>query len=219
MKSNLKANSTIVICSCIIVTAFFFCSITEEFHGFNDFRAKICYDGSVHYNFPSRFKTLCQLDVSRFPFDVQTCSLTFGSWACNGLELDVTSKSNIVDISAVEENAEWEIVESPIVRHEIIYGCCPEPYPDVTFYINLRRKPTHYVINIIIPSILITCVAGLGFILPVDAGEKIGLQLTVMLTISVFQMLVAEKLPPAADSQPRICKLSMSLSDLFDSIS
>ena len=31
-----------------------------------------------------------------------------------------------------------------------------------------------------------------------------------MLTISVFQVLVAEKLPPAADSQPRICKLNMS---------
>lgn len=163
----------------------------------------------MNYNFPSRIKTLCQLDVSRFPFDVQTCSLTFGSWACNGLELDVTSKSNIADISAVVENAEWEIVESPIARHEIIYGCCPEPYPDITIYINLRRKPTHYIINIIIPSILITCVAVLGFILPVDAGEKIGLQLTVMLTISVFQMLVAEKLPPAADSQPRICKLNI----------
>jgi hypothetical protein len=129
------------------------------------------FDLNVRYNFPSRLKTLCQLDVSRFPFDVQTCSLTFGSWACNGLELDVTSKSNITDISSVEENAEWEIMESPIIRHEIIYGCCPEPYPDITFYINLRRKPTHYVINIIIPSILITCVAVLGFILPVDAME------------------------------------------------
>jgi hypothetical protein len=41
------------------------------------------------------------------------------------------------DLSSTKENVEWIIDKVPIVRHELFYGCCPEPYPDVTFYIHL----------------------------------------------------------------------------------
>ncbi|XP_076101735.1 neuronal acetylcholine receptor subunit alpha-10-like isoform X1 [Mytilus galloprovincialis] len=179
-------------------------SVAEEFFGLLDYRAIIHSDGTVRYTFPTKLETFCQLDVSRFPFDSQICTLTFGSWVHNGFEIDVTSLVSKVDLSQTKENAEWSITKGEIVRHEVIYGCCPEPYPDVTVYVYMKRKPTGYVINIIIPSMLVTSIAILGFILPVDSGEKIGLQLTVMLTISVFQMLVAEKLPPSADVEPLI---------------
>lgn len=186
-------------CKCV------FFSVAEEFFGLLDYRAIIHSDGTVRYTFPTKLETFCQLDVSRFPFDSQICTLTFGSWVHNGFEIDVTSLVGKVDLSQTKENAEWSITKGEIVRHEVIYGCCPEPYPDVTVYVYMKRKPTGYVINIIIPSMLVTSIAILGFILPVDSGEKIGLQLTVMLTISVFQMLVAEKLPPSADVEPLIC--------------
>lgn len=186
-------------CKCV------FFSVAEEFFGLLDYRAIIHSDGTVRYTFPTKLETFCQLDVSRFPFDSQICTLTFGSWVHNGFKIDVTSLVSKVDLSQTKENAEWSITKGEIVRHEVIYGCCPEPYPDVTVYVYMKRKPTGYVINIIIPSMLVTSIAILGFILPVDSGEKIGLQLTVMLTISVFQMLVAEKLPPSADVEPLIC--------------
>lgn len=179
-------------------------SVGEEFYGLLDYRVTILNDGTVKYGFPTKLETFCQLDVSQFPFDSQICTLTLGSWVHNGFEIDVTSLVGKVDLSQTKENAEWSITKGEIVRHEVIYGCCPEPYPDVTVYVYMKRKPTAYVINIIIPSMLVTSIAILGFILPVDSGEKIGLQLTVMLTISVFQMLVAEKLPPSADVEPLI---------------
>ena len=130
----------------------------------------------------------------------------FGSWSYHGYELDLSSKINRADLSSVKENVEWIINKAPAIRHEIYYGCCPEPYPDVTFYIYLSRKPDYYVTNIIIPSIMVTLVAALGFFLPVDAGEKVGLELTVMLAMSVFQLLIADHLPPSADETPWICK-------------
>lgn len=158
------------------------------------------------YNFPSKIETLCPVKVAKFPFDSQICSFMFGSWSYHGYELDLSSKINRADLSSVKENVEWIIDKAPAIRHEVYYGCCPEPYPDVTFYIYLSRKPDYYVTNIIIPSIMVTLVAALGFFLPVDSGEKVGLELTVMLAMSVFQLLIADHLPPSADETPWICK-------------
>ena len=41
------------------------------------------------------------------------------------------------DLSSYVSNVEWEVTGVPVVRHELIYGCCPEPFPDVTFYIQV----------------------------------------------------------------------------------
>lgn len=33
--------------------------------------------GNVSWNFPASISTLCQLDLRRFPYDQQTCTLNF----------------------------------------------------------------------------------------------------------------------------------------------
>ncbi|XP_071166172.1 neuronal acetylcholine receptor subunit alpha-10-like [Mytilus edulis] len=179
-------------------------SISAEFYGFKDYRALIYSDGYVAYNFPTKIEALCPIDVAKFPFDSQVCELMFGSWSYNGLQLDIRSKNVEGDLSSMKEHVEWIVEKTANVRHEVYYGCCPEPFIDVTFYIHLKRKPAYYITNIIVPSFLITMVASFGFLLPVDSGEKVGLELTVMLAMSVFQLLVADKLPPSADSTPWI---------------
>nr|KAG5705934.1 hypothetical protein BaRGS_010824 [Batillaria attramentaria] len=128
----------------------------------------------------------------------------FGSWAYNGLQLDVTNRSQAGDISSFIANSEFHLDSIPLERHELYYACCPEPYPDVTFYVIVKRKPTFYVINLLFPCILITSVAALGFILPPDAGEKIGLEITVLLALAVFQLLLSEAMPPSSETFPMI---------------
>ncbi len=62
-----------------------------------------------------------------------------------------------------------------MTRSEKFYECCPEPYPDLKFYIRIRRRTLYYGFNMIIPSLLISLMTVLGFTLPPDAGEKITL--------------------------------------------
>ena len=63
----------------------------------------------------------------------------------------------------------------PGQRNSIIYECCPEPYVDITFTINIRRRTLYYFFNLIVPCVLISSMALLGFTLPPDAGEKLTL--------------------------------------------
>lgn len=86
----------------------------------------------------------------------------------------------------------------------IYYGCCPEPFPDVTFTVEMKRKPKFYVLTIIFPCTLVLALAALGFILPADSGEKVSLEVTVLLSLSVFLLLVSDKLPASAETFPII---------------
>ncbi len=57
----------------------------------------------------------------------------------------------------------------------ISYDCCPEKYPFVMFEIHIRRRTLYFVFNLIFPCILISLMSLLGFLLPPDSSEKIGL--------------------------------------------
>ena len=63
----------------------------------------------------------------------------------------------------------------PGERHERYYDCCPEPYVDITFKIHIRRRTLYYFFNLIVPCVLISSMALLGFTLPPDSGEKLTL--------------------------------------------
>jgi len=54
------------------------------------------------------------------------------------------------------------------------------------------------------PCVLITLVALLGFYMPSDSGEKISMGITTLLSMTVFLMIVAERLPPVSDVVPLI---------------
>ena len=83
-----------------------------------------------------------------------------------------------------------------------MYACCLEPYPDVTFTIHMTRRSLFYIINLIFPCLLIYAVSFLGFFLPVESGEKVNLEITILLALVVFLLIVGETLPPTPDAIP-----------------
>nr|XP_006013208.2 PREDICTED: neuronal acetylcholine receptor subunit alpha-7-like [Latimeria chalumnae] len=151
---------------------------------------------------PGIFTSSCNIDVRWFPFDVQNCELKFGSWTYDGWLLDLQMTD--ADISGYMPNGEWDLVGVSGTRNEIFYDCCKEPYPDVTFYVTIRRRTLYYALNLLIPCVLLSTMTLLVFLLPADSGEKISLGITVLLSLTVFMLLVAEIMPATSDSIPLI---------------
>lgn len=85
----------------------------------------------------------------------------------------------------------------PAKKNVILYGCCSDPYPDITYTLHLKRRASFYIFNLLIPCMMISFLAPLGFYLPADSGEKVSLGVTVLLALTVFQLLVAESMPPS----------------------
>lgn len=76
----------------------------------------------------------------------------------------------------------------PGKKNTITYQCCPEPYVDVTFTIQIRRRTLYYFFNLIVPCVLISSMALLGFTLPPDSGEKLTLGMYELLIFKVYLM-------------------------------
>uniref|UniRef100_A0A665WHI5 Neuronal acetylcholine receptor subunit alpha-9-I-like n=1 Tax=Echeneis naucrates TaxID=173247 RepID=A0A665WHI5_ECHNA len=169
----------------------------EESSGPSSTNVKLRYNGEIIWDSPAITKSTCVVDVSYFPFDWQQCNLTFGSWTYNG--------NQVGDLSDFVENVEWECHGMPAVRNVMMYGCCSDPYTEITYTLLLKRRSSFYIFNLLLPCFLISFLAPLGFYLPADSGEKVSLGVTVLLALTVFQLLVAESMPPA-ESMPYIGK-------------
>ncbi|XP_037782073.1 neuronal acetylcholine receptor subunit alpha-10-like [Penaeus monodon] len=172
--------------------------------GYMRSKAMVGYEGKVFWPPPTKFRSTCPVDVTYFPFDDQTCILKLGSWIYDGFQVDVTNRTADVDLTNYIPNGEWELLEARIIRNVIYYSCCPEPFPDVTITITIRRKTLYYMYNVVLPCMMMSVLTLLVFCLPPDSGEKIALGVTVLLAFSVFMLAIAEKMPETSESIPLI---------------
>ncbi|KAF3838291.1 hypothetical protein F7725_010059 [Dissostichus mawsoni] len=175
----------------------------DDSSGPMDTNVKLRYNGEITWDAPAITKSSCVVDVSYFPFDSQECNLTFGSWTYNGNQVDIIMGMDSGDLSDFVENVEWECHGMPATKNVIMYGCCSDPYPDITYTVLLQRRSSFYIFNLLLPCFLISFLAPLGFYLPADSGEKVSLGVTVLLALTVFQLMVAESMPPS-ESVPLI---------------
>uniref|UniRef100_A0A4X1VB88 Neuronal acetylcholine receptor subunit alpha-2 n=1 Tax=Sus scrofa TaxID=9823 RepID=A0A4X1VB88_PIG len=158
-------------------------------------KAHLFSSGTVHWVPPAIYKSSCSIDVTFFPFDQQNCKMKFGSWTYDKAKIDLVQMEQTVDLKDYWESGEWAIVNATGTYNSKKYDCCAEIYPDVTYAFVIRRLPLFYTINLIIPCLLISCLTVLVFYLPSDCGEKITLCISVLLSLTVFLLLITEIIP------------------------
>ena len=152
------------------------------------------YDGYQQWLNPAIFKSICDVDVTFFPFDDQNCKLKFGSWAFDISKINLHSRKVTTNANYVK-NGEFKLMALNVRRNEVKYQCCQHAFVDVTVIIKIRRESLDYILKLIIPCSLISSMIFLGFILPPESGERIGLSITVLLAMTVFQQLSSELMP------------------------
>ncbi|XP_026188075.1 neuronal acetylcholine receptor subunit alpha-2-like [Mastacembelus armatus] len=158
-------------------------------------KAHLFYDGQIKWMPPAIYKSSCSIDVTFFPFDQQSCKMKFGSWTYDRAKIDLISMASDVDQMDYWESGEWVIVNAVGKYNTKKYECCTEIYADITYYFIIRRLPLFYTINLIIPCLLISCLTVLVFYLPSQCGEKITLCISVLLSLTVFLLLITEIIP------------------------
>ena len=111
-----------------------------------------------------------------------------------------------IDTKHLQPSVEWDILSVTARKTEKFYTCCSEPYPDITFNITIRRKTLFHTVNLIIPSVSISLITVLVFYLPSSSGEKIALCISILLSLTVFFLLLSEIIPPTSLVVPLIGK-------------
>ena len=108
-----------------------------------DTKVILHHDGRNEWFAPTEIKSICKIDITFFPFDEQTCFLTFGSWTYNSQHLDLALKNNTADLQKYTRNGQWTLVSVNATKNTVKYSCCRSEHRspfDFTISVTRRKK-------------------------------------------------------------------------------
>ncbi|XP_033735887.1 acetylcholine receptor subunit beta-like [Pecten maximus] len=149
-------------------------------------------DGIAKWELSNIFDTVCNADISYYPFDNQTCEIRLFVDGYDYREIHVHTRQNTADLTYYIENSEWEL---------IIIDVNAKP-DSLMLQFSLKRRSAFIVVNMMLPLLSLCILNMFVFVLPVDSGERVGFSITILLSISVFMSIVSDLLPNA--SSPNI---------------
>lgn len=174
----------------------------ESIYGeYKEFQATLRSDGTLRWEPGGIFKTMCNIDITYYPFDEQRCELVFGAWSYYTTKMNLTTDSVRINLGTYETNGEWEITGTSAARREFHFECCPhQRFSNIAFTIELRRRHTFYIMNVILPGILTSAVLlSIFFCVP---SQKVHIGVAALLSFRLFLVNVADTIPRTSDHVP-----------------
>ncbi|KAM4614564.1 5-hydroxytryptamine receptor 3A-like [Discoglossus pictus] len=164
----------------------------------------IYYNGSIVYAVPLRIISSCNLDIYKFPFDTQTCSLSFGSYVHTVDDIVMLPSSNSSMVSSTSKEifasrGDWSLLDITVVNET--YENEGDLYNQVIYKISIKRTPTVFIINLIAPACLLVILDIFGMFIPIESADRINFKITVVLGFSVL-LLILNDLLPSSSSTP-----------------
>jgi len=135
------------------------------------------------------------------PSFISNCSVLALLWGNTGCCLYQ------VDLTNYEKSGTWDVVDVPGVYKSRYDETERRNISRAEFTIVMRRKTLFYMVNLILPCVLISMLSMVVFYLPTTAGEKVTMSVSIFLALIVFlQVLVTNLLPPSSLSLPLFAK-------------
>ncbi|CAI5439752.1 unnamed protein product [Caenorhabditis angaria] len=156
---------------------------------------QIVHNGMIDSHIPLKLTTNCKLDMTDFPFDIQTCSIQIGLPSFNSklFEISVDVPRDIAQSTNLG-NSVWRVVKLTWESQEI------KPEDNKTDVIkmaviklHLKRNPIYYMYMIVLPTFVINSISMAGVFM--KNGEKIQIGLTHIMTLTFILGILADKLP------------------------
>ena len=98
-----------------------------------------------------------------------------------------------------DDNNEWELLSYSYEQSSVTDLIAQNKFKTLQMTINCRRNNGFYTVTLFMPILFLTLLAPIGLILPADAGEKMGLQITVMLTVVIYIDVLQGSIPGKAN--------------------
>ncbi|XP_033749301.1 neuronal acetylcholine receptor subunit alpha-3-like [Pecten maximus] len=146
---------------------------------------KVDNHGEILWNPQEVFETKCDIDITKFPFDRQSCNLVFVMWAHSPQDVSLALKESPLHTDLYEQNGVWDLYSSSIKLDK----------GNIVISLTLDRNSNFYILTTICPIILLSFLDIFTFVIPVESGEKIGYSMTVHLAFAVLLTIVSSSLP------------------------
>ncbi|XP_033466547.2 5-hydroxytryptamine receptor 3A-like [Epinephelus lanceolatus] len=167
----------------------------------------ITWDGRVEYRNDQVLVSTCRMQVYKFPFDVQSCSLSFKSVVYSDKELKfeaILDASKITDWSreVMRTQYEWLFINMTVKEKTVNNFSYNQSM--IVYTIKMRRRSVLYIANFLLPILFFFCLDLASFLISDTGGEKLSFKVTVLLAVTVMQLILNEILPASSDRIPLI---------------
>ncbi|XP_016532061.1 5-hydroxytryptamine receptor 3A-like isoform X1 [Poecilia formosa] len=167
----------------------------------------VSHDGTVFYDEDMRVISTCKMDVHKFPFDTQECSLSIGSAIHCVKEIRIfpfsnSSRATQFSREVMKTQGEWEFLKMSVESANI--SLYDRRWELLVYKVTIKRRPLLHVINFLLPILFFLILDLASFFIADHRGEKLGFKVTVLLAISVLLLILNDILPSMSNKTPLI---------------
>uniref|UniRef100_A0A2K5F918 5-hydroxytryptamine receptor 3C n=1 Tax=Aotus nancymaae TaxID=37293 RepID=A0A2K5F918_AOTNA len=143
--------------------------------------AYVSSEGRIRYDKPMRQNCT---SLSSFLYTVESMLL--------GMDKEVWE---ITDTSrnVIRTHGEWELLGINKATPKMSVGS--NLYDQIMFHVAIRRRPSLYIINLLVPSSFLITIDALSFYLPAESESRAPFKITLLLGYNVFLLMMNDLLP------------------------
>ncbi|CAF1069244.1 unnamed protein product [Rotaria sordida] len=164
----------------------------ERLKDWREISAVIQHTGDILYVPATMQFSVCFLDITKFPFDIHQCSLTYRSWTYDFSKVVLSFKEDIpaMDMTSYLNSNEWKVI--PLEAKKTITN---DTFSLLTFTMIIQRKGGLYGYILILPCLLLSAATMVVFWIPPESPAKMILTISIFSGLFLLLLLLAESIP------------------------
>ncbi|KFQ18325.1 5-hydroxytryptamine receptor 3A, partial [Merops nubicus] len=164
----------------------------------------VMHNGTFNFTCTFQATLTCSLMIFKFPFDTQTCNLSIASFLYPVTDLIMRTRRTPAEMmkdshSYFLTDGEWKFTNLSIIEY-----LEDESFSVVTYVISMERRPTLYVLNLILPTCGLYLLDMAVLFGPCSLEDKINLQVAIILGSSMLAVILNDILPTSSNKPPVI---------------
>ncbi|XP_034715348.1 5-hydroxytryptamine receptor 3A-like [Etheostoma cragini] len=148
----------------------------------------------------------CRMQIYNFPFDIQSCNLSFKSIIHTAKDIRLQPSDNSSEATewsreVMRTQYEWLFINMIVTSN----NASDINNQDIVVYtITMKRRSVLYIVNFLVPIMFFLCLDLASFLISDSGGEKLSFKVTVLLAVTVLQLILNEILPSSSNKIPLI---------------
>ncbi|XP_033975556.1 5-hydroxytryptamine receptor 3A-like isoform X1 [Trematomus bernacchii] len=149
----------------------------------------------------------CKMQIYKFPFDIQSCTLSLKSivYPEEELRFQVIDDSTLITEwtrQMMRNESEWFLIDITVKDKSVSRFF--EKQSVLIYTIRMRRRSALYIANFLVPILFFFCLDLASFLMSDNKREKVSFKVTVLLAVTVMQLILNNILPSSSDRIPLI---------------
>nr|DBA17005.1 TPA: hypothetical protein GDO54_002522 [Pyxicephalus adspersus] len=155
-------------------------------------------NGEIQDKKSIRIVSSCKINIFKFPFDRQSCNISFSSYVYPVEEVNFMSLSNSTKVfeelkkKYFTPKGDWNLINITVFDY-LDKG--DTNYSRVIYTITLKRVPVVYIVTLILPACLMVILDLFSMFIPMGSEERLNFKITIVLGFSVLLLILNNMLP------------------------